>query len=278
MLSKKSPQKSVNSTAANNKNNSQFKAHLILNLSLNSTKTSLISEKNQTPTRGRNNRNGGGRHHGGSSDEDDDDNVIEEEDMENVKRSNNKNNNRKSNHNKSKKQQRENNENNRNNQSSDEDQLTSMIAPNGASGTGPSINNMSRSTSWAQSKKPASSDLRKSQKGGQPQQQQQQQLPQPVTYQLHNDFVELMNTNLFEFVFKPAPQNLTVKCRITRDKRGMDKGIYPTYFMHFERDDGRKMFLLAARKRKRSKTSNYLISIDATDLNRDGENFVGKLR
>jgi tubby-related protein 1 len=271
MLSKKSPQKSVNSKAANEKNNSQFKAHLILNLSLNSTENSLISEKNQTPTRGRNNRNGGGRH-GGSSDEDEDDDVIEEEDTENVKRSNNKNNNRKSNHNKSKKQQQQQRENN---QSSDEDQLTSMIAPNGASGTGPSINNMSRSTSWAQSKKPASSDLRKSQKGGQPQ---PQQLPQPVTYQLHSDFVELMNTNLFEFVFKPAPQNLTVKCRITRDKRGMDKGIYPTYFMHFERDDGRKMFLLAARKRKRSKTSNYLLSIDATDLNRDGENFVGKLR
>ena len=36
--------------------------------------------------------------------------------------------------------------------------------------------------------------------------------------------------------------------------------------------------MLAARKRKRSKTSNYLISIDPIDLNRDGENFVGKLR
>lgn len=38
------------------------------------------------------------------------------------------------------------------------------------------------------------------------------------------------------------------------------------------------MFLLAARKRKRSKTANYLISIDATDLNRDGDSFAGKLR
>ena len=35
---------------------------------------------------------------------------------------------------------------------------------------------------------------------------------------------------------------------------------------------------MAARKRKRSATSNYLISCDATDLARGGESFVGKLR
>ena len=38
------------------------------------------------------------------------------------------------------------------------------------------------------------------------------------------------------------------------------------------------MFLLAGRKRKKSKTSNYLISTDATDLSRGGESFIGKLR
>ncbi|XP_068385532.1 tubby-related protein 2 isoform X2 [Eschrichtius robustus] len=37
-------------------------------------------------------------------------------------------------------------------------------------------------------------------------------------------------------------------------------------------------FLLAGRKRKRSKTSNYLVSLDPTDLSRDGDNFVGKVR
>ncbi|XP_071415015.1 tubby protein homolog isoform X7 [Pithys albifrons albifrons] len=39
-----------------------------------------------------------------------------------------------------------------------------------------------------------------------------------------------------------------------------------------------KVFLLAGRKRKKSKTSNYLISIDPTDLSRGGESFIGKLR
>lgn len=39
-----------------------------------------------------------------------------------------------------------------------------------------------------------------------------------------------------------------------------------------------KVFLLAGRKRKKSKTSNYLISVDPTDLSRGGDSYVGKLR
>ncbi|KAK7895952.1 hypothetical protein WMY93_021277 [Mugilogobius chulae] len=84
--------------------------------------------------------------------------------------------------------------------------------------------------------------------------------------------------NLEEFVLRPAPRGTTVKCRISRDKKGMDRGLYPTYFMHMEKEDGKKIFLLAGRKRKKSKTSNYLISVDATDLSREGESFIGKLR
>ncbi|XP_043561762.1 tubby protein homolog isoform X3 [Chiloscyllium punctatum] len=84
--------------------------------------------------------------------------------------------------------------------------------------------------------------------------------------------------DLEEFAVRPAPQGVTIKCRITRDKKGMDRGMYPTYYLHLERDDGKKIFLLAGRKRKKSKTSNYLISIDPTDLSRGGESFIGKLR
>ena len=79
-------------------------------------------------------------------------------------------------------------------------------------------------------------------------------------------------------MFKAAPQNLQMKCRITRDRKGMDRGLYPTYFLHLEREDGKKIFLLAGRKRKKSTTSNYIISTDATDLSRGGEAFVAKLR
>ncbi|XP_014663095.1 PREDICTED: tubby-related protein 3-like isoform X2 [Priapulus caudatus] len=84
--------------------------------------------------------------------------------------------------------------------------------------------------------------------------------------------------DLEAFVLKPAPQGVTIKCRITRDRKGVDRGMYPTYFLHLERDDGKKVFLLAARKRKKSTTSNYLITIDPTDLSRAAESYVGKLR
>ncbi|XP_063329583.1 tubby-related protein 1-like [Pelmatolapia mariae] len=87
---------------------------------------------------------------------------------------------------------------------------------------------------------------------------------------------EIEFDNLEKFVMEPAPQGVTVKCRVTRDQRGMDKSLYPLYYLHLDND--KKTFLLAGRKRKKSTTSNYLISIDATDLSRGGENFVGKLR
>lgn len=83
---------------------------------------------------------------------------------------------------------------------------------------------------------------------------------------------------LEEFCTKPAPQGFTMKCRVTRDKKGLDRHAFPTYFLHLEREDGKKIFLLAGRKRKKSKTSNYLISVDATDLSRGGDSFIGKLR
>jgi len=35
---------------------------------------------------------------------------------------------------------------------------------------------------------------------------------------------------------------------------------------------------LAGRKRKKSTTSNYLISTDATDLSRGGDSYIGKVR
>lgn len=80
------------------------------------------------------------------------------------------------------------------------------------------------------------------------------------------------------FVLQPAAQGVLYKCRITRDRKGMDRGFYPIYYMHLERDYGKKLFLLAGRKRKKSKTSNYVISCDPTDLSRDADGFIGKLR
>ncbi|XP_050783652.1 tubby-related protein 2 isoform X2 [Gopherus flavomarginatus] len=80
------------------------------------------------------------------------------------------------------------------------------------------------------------------------------------------------------FVLRPAPPGVTIQCRISRDRKGVDKGVFPFYYLHLERDDGRKLFLMSGRKRKKSKTSNYLISLDPIDLSRGGDGFIGKVR
>lgn len=84
--------------------------------------------------------------------------------------------------------------------------------------------------------------------------------------------------NIDQFVMKPAPQGHLFKCRITRDRKGMDRGLFPIYYLHLEKNYSKKVFLLGGRKRKKSKTSNYIISCDPTDLSRNAEGFCGKLR
>ncbi|KAK2088875.1 Tubby- protein 2 [Saguinus oedipus] len=90
------------------------------------------------------------------------------------------------------------------------------------------------------------------------------------------------------YVLQPALQGIRMQCYIKRDNRGVHKRLFPLYYLYLENPDGLKVqsagpaalghFLLAGRKRRRSKTSNYLISLDPTDLSRDGDNFVGKVR
>lgn len=47
--------------------------------------------------------------------------------------------------------------------------------------------------------------------------------------------------NIEQFVLQPANKKMHYKCRITRDRKGMDRGFYPTYFLHLERDYGKKV-------------------------------------
>uniref|UniRef100_A0A8C9UKT3 Tubby-like protein n=1 Tax=Spermophilus dauricus TaxID=99837 RepID=A0A8C9UKT3_SPEDA len=87
----------------------------------------------------------------------------------------------------------------------------------------------------------------------------------------------LLGEDLETYVLRPAQRGHMVQCCISRDKHGVDKGLFPIYFLYLEVEDGRKHFLLAGRKRKRSKTSNYLISLDPENLSRNGDSFVGKV-
>lgn len=51
-----------------------------------------------------------------------------------------------------------------------------------------------------------------------------------------------------QWVLQPAAQGCLYKCRITRDRKGMDRGLFPLYYLHLERDYGKKVFLLAGKR------------------------------
>lgn len=95
-----------------------------------------------------------------------------------------------------------------------------------------------------------------------------QQVPKYVTPAPRLDLSDIRS-----FLMAPGPKTGPVMCYIVRDK-GSAK-MYPKYNLFLE--DG-KRFLLAARKRKKQTTSNYLVSLDYDDLNRDSDKFFGKLR
>jgi len=81
-------------------------------------------------------------------------------------------------------------------------------------------------------------------------------------------------SDLRAFLMRPGPVGAMVQCYIQRKKSGMAR-LFPTYEIYLKEGD---KFLLAARKRKKNKSSNYLISLDKDDLNRQSGNFFGKLR
>ena len=124
----------------------------------------------------------------------------------------------------------------------------------------------------------------------------------------------LSNTELLEFVSQPLLPSQVFQCTIMRDKRGIDRSLYPTYFMYLQsivRLDGqeteekgpdkslvkedsleekilkktntpstrtssgsRQVFLMCGRRRKKSKT--YLMGLDPFDISR--VNSVAKLK
>merc|ERR1712070_1012019 len=83
------------------------------------------------------------------------------------------------------------------------------------------------------------------------------------------------------FLMQPGPKNGPILCHIRRQK-GSAK-LYPKYQLYIggggvEGEDSAERFLLSARKRKKSKSRNYLVSLDEEDMSRQSGNFFGKLR
>lgn len=65
--------------------------------------------------------------------------------------------------------------------------------------------------------------------------------------QASNDVEGEVSGQVEQWVLQPAAQGCLYKCRITRDRKGMDRGLFPLYYLHLEREYGKKIFLLAGK-------------------------------
>jgi len=65
-----------------------------------------------------------------------------------------------------------------------------------------------------------------------------------------------------------------LRCRLLR-KKNLFATATPSFFLYNE--VGNK-FILAAKKRLKSKCANYLISTSEVDLEKDGTHYIGKLK
>eukprot|EP00397_Hematodinium_sp_SG-2012_P042004 GEMP01046378.1.p1 GENE.GEMP01046378.1~~GEMP01046378.1.p1 ORF type:complete len:440 (+),score=74.86 GEMP01046378.1:113-1432(+) len=98
--------------------------------------------------------------------------------------------------------------------------------------------------------------------------------PSPPITPLYSAELRKMNKEqLKAFLMNPLPKGVMLECRINREKSGFSK-FYPKFT--FETDSG--VFLSSSKKRTNNKTSNYLISLDPNDLNRQGDAYIGKVR
>jgi tubby-related protein 1 len=86
-----------------------------------------------------------------------------------------------------------------------------------------------------------------------------------------------------EFLNQVPSPGTTRQCYIVRKKAGFAK-MFPSYKLYLQEANVpgpahmNNRFLLAARKRKKQKKSNYLLSLDEEDLGSKGANFFGKLK
>ena len=84
----------------------------------------------------------------------------------------------------------------------------------------------------------------------------------------------LSSNSRSEAVHRAAPSSGLVRCYVKRVTKGFF-GSHCTFQVFL---DNGNVFLLAARRRKKSKTSAYVISQDLEDLKRDSGNCVAKVR
>lgn len=76
-----------------------------------------------------------------------------------------------------------------------------------------------------------------------------------------------------QFLFSPLPKKTVFRCNIVRKKDGFDKA-YPKYYVYSFPNE---RFLMAAKKRPKNSTPNYMITMNKDSFEKDN-NSLGKLR
>jgi len=77
------------------------------------------------------------------------------------------------------------------------------------------------------------------------------------------------------FLTTSLKRGTTLQCTIIRNKTGIKNKLYPSYELYIGESE---RFLLAAKKRSGNKSSNYLISMDKTDMTKTSPGYLGKVR
>lgn len=95
----------------------------------------------------------------------------------------------------------------------------------------------------------------------------------------HNDSTNIHHISedidLNEFVTTPVPKNKIMQTYIIRDKSGITNRLYPSYCVYLK---DTKTFLMFAKKKQKTKTSNYIITSDAKNTDKSQKSYLGKVR
>lgn len=98
----------------------------------------------------------------------------------------------------------------------------------------------------------------------------------PVTSTCSAGMSKLDFSDMRTFLTSPIPKGVIFQCYILRNKKGLKNKLYPTYESYMSGEGER--FLMAARKRTKNKTSNYLISMDKNNQEKESAGYIGKVR
>lgn len=98
----------------------------------------------------------------------------------------------------------------------------------------------------------------------------------PVTSTCSAGMAKLDFSDMRAFLTSPIPKGVIFQCYILRNKKGLKNKLYPTYESYMSGEGER--FLMAARKRTKNKTSNYMISMDKANQEKESPGYIGKVR